>query len=158
MKHRALPKPGNIYTLNWKEFNDNKELIFDGKCDFCFLKKTANDHVLIKKDTGETYNIPKFFFFKNLVARKTTKENPKNNNICRFIDLTLYGKFRKEYFGLQVKDKFYYVKDNVEYSINVNRDNVKLGEEYDDVPINAHPLLKEKYCKFIHLTLENEGL
>ncbi len=144
MNKNLTPKIGNIYTLKWKDYDNDHNVIFDGERDFTLIN-IFNQHTYQIKDAhGNVFKLKDKIFFSKYIKYKI--KSPEKN-ICRFVDITVYGKYRKEYFGLQVNGKFYYIKDEKLFSMQINRDSVKINDDYEDIPINTHHLLIEKFTQ-----------
>lgn len=97
----------------------------------------------------------------NKFKRKSKKRHsvkPSQENVCRFIVLknqvTGFVNWRRTYLGtqiiegLQIKNKLYYIKDDVVHFCFINKKNTKILEKFTDVPPWASQPLIEKYNTF----------
>lgn len=97
----------------------------------------------------------------NKRKKKTQKRNTVKDNqieICRFINFKnpkterVNGKYRFAGFetltGLQIENKLYYVKNEKECYVFINKSRAKVLRVYSDDEIhNFHPLLLQRYSK-----------
>lgn len=95
-------------------------------------------------------------------AKKAHSVKPGQENICRFIvlknQLTGFVNCRRTYLGtqiiegLQIKNKLYYIKDDVVHFCFINKKNTKILKKFTDVPTWATQPLIEKYNTFYSQT------